>query len=80
MFYTYVLKSLKDSKYYIGHTNNIENRLKRHNSGQVKSTRNRVPMQVIWSQKFDTRAKSVNKELYLKSLKGGNQFYKIIEN
>lgn len=31
MWYIYVLKSLKDSKYYTGFTNNIELRLDKHN-------------------------------------------------
>ncbi|MFH1191710.1 MAG: GIY-YIG nuclease family protein, partial [Candidatus Omnitrophota bacterium] len=27
MYYVYILRSLKDSKYYTGYTNNLENRL-----------------------------------------------------
>jgi len=31
MFYTYVLQSQKNSRYYIGSTNNLERRFKEHN-------------------------------------------------
>ncbi|MBU1101156.1 MAG: GIY-YIG nuclease family protein, partial [Bacteroidetes bacterium] len=27
MYYTYILKSLKDNRHYYGHTSNLENRL-----------------------------------------------------
>ena len=38
MFFVYAIKSLTEERIYIGHTQNIEIRLKYHNSGNVKST------------------------------------------
>jgi len=38
-YYTYVLKSLKDSKLYVGFTDDLKSRLKRHNDGLVESTK-----------------------------------------
>ena len=46
-YYTYVLKSLKDGHFYIGITHDIEKRLKEHNSGKTRSTRNRLPFRLI---------------------------------
>ncbi|PJE51467.1 MAG: hypothetical protein COV29_00585 [Candidatus Yanofskybacteria bacterium CG10_big_fil_rev_8_21_14_0_10_36_16] len=43
-WYIYVLKSKKDSKYFIGSTSNIKNRIEKHNSGATKSTKNRRPL------------------------------------
>ena len=40
MYYTYVLKSLKDGKNYIGSTSDLALRLKFHNEGLNKSTKN----------------------------------------
>jgi len=45
MFYFYILKSEKTGKYYVGSTENFENRLKMHNFGKVKSTKNSKPWQ-----------------------------------
>ncbi|MDQ0969316.1 putative GIY-YIG superfamily endonuclease [Flavobacterium sp. W4I14] len=43
MFYSYILKSEKDGKYYYGSTENLEIRLIKHNRGDVKSTKARRP-------------------------------------
>ena len=43
MYFVYILQSLKDNKRYIGSTNEIQRRVEEHNSGKVKSTRNRIP-------------------------------------
>jgi putative endonuclease len=46
MFYTYVLLSERDHKYYIGFTMNLRDRIKKHNEGKVKSTVGRQPFQL----------------------------------
>jgi putative endonuclease len=38
-YYVYILKSLKDGRYYIGSTSDVMARLKFHNSGLQRSTR-----------------------------------------
>lgn len=78
MYIVYILKSLKDLKYYIGQTENIDDRLRKHNSGQVKSTKLRIPFTVVKCETFQTRSEAMKREYYLKKLKGGNEFKKII--
>lgn len=70
MFYTYVLKSLKNSRFYIGSTNNLQRRLKEHNSGQSKYTKLTAPFILIYQETFQTRKNAVRRELFLKSGKG----------
>lgn len=67
MYYVYLLKSLKDNKYYIGQTNNIYKRLERHNSGLVISTKNRTPFVLIGYETYQTRSESMWREHQLKS-------------
>ena len=56
MTYTvYILISLKDSKRYIGMTSDLNRRLNEHNSGKVKSTKNRRPMKLIYTEEFDSK-------------------------
>ncbi len=43
----YVLFSHKDFLLYIGFSNNIEARVKKHNSGGNISTANRIPLELI---------------------------------
>ncbi len=49
-----------------------------HNRGLVKSTRLRVPFVIVKTESFDTRAEARKRENYLKKLKGGNEFHRII--
>ncbi|MBK7255132.1 MAG: GIY-YIG nuclease family protein [Ignavibacteria bacterium] len=48
MYFTYIIKSVKTGKLYIGQTNNIENRIWKHNSNKVFSTKNRGPWKLIY--------------------------------
>ena len=47
MFYVYILFSSSKSKYYIGQTSDIEDRLNRHNSGFSLSTKYGIPWKLI---------------------------------
>ncbi|MBU1018814.1 GIY-YIG nuclease family protein [Patescibacteria group bacterium] len=76
--YIYILQSEKDKRLYIGQTNNLEDRLKRHNTGQVKATRNRKPLKLIYHKKYKKRAEAMEMEKYLKRLKGGNEFKRLL--
>ena len=78
MYFVYILKSLKDNGFYIGQTSNFDLRLEWHNKGRVQSTRRRIPFVLIKKEEFSTRSEARKRENYLKRLKGGNEFYKII--
>ena len=67
MFYVYVLQSLKDMQFYVGCTNNMEKRLKEHNSGLVKSTNNRRPLKLIYTEICLNKQDATHREKYLKT-------------
>ncbi|MFA5386276.1 MAG: GIY-YIG nuclease family protein [Candidatus Paceibacterota bacterium] len=77
MFYVYLLKSDKDKKYYIGQTNNIEQRLLKHNSGMIKSTRNRRPLNLVGYEKYESRGKAMWRETEIKN--NASKRYKFID-
>ena len=68
-FVLYILQSSKSGKLYIGQTQNLEDRLKRHNSGYSKSTKFETPWEIIYTEEFATRAEAMKREKYLKNLK-----------
>jgi len=68
-FITYILQSQKSGRLYIGQCSDLAARLHRHNAGSVLSTRQGRPWYLIFSEYYDTRAKAVRRERYLKSLK-----------
>ena len=71
MSYTvYIIKSSKDSKRYVGYTENILRRLDEHNNGLVKSTRSRRPLELIYNEEFENKADAFVREKFFKSGKG----------
>jgi len=66
-YYTYVLKSLKDEKYYIGWTDDLINRVHNHNLGKVKATNNRKPLILIYYEACLIKGKAIKREKALKS-------------
>jgi putative endonuclease len=68
MNYAYIVRC-KDGTYYTGWTNDLEKRLKAHNSGNGgKYTRNRFPVELVYSEKFPTKQESQRREYAIKQL------------
>jgi len=66
MFYTYVLRSLKDSKLYIG-WNDLEARIKEHNLGIVFATKGRRPFELVYFEACLSSEKAIRREKQLKT-------------
>jgi len=67
MYYVYVLKSLKDGKFYTGSTNNLKRRFDEHNSGLEKSTSYRKPFELVYYEASRNRRDALRREIYLKT-------------
>jgi len=70
IYYTYVLQSLADNNFYTGFTSDIENRLKMHNNGLVKSTKDRRPLKLIYFEACLNQKDALHREKYLKTTYG----------
>jgi putative endonuclease len=70
MYYVYILQSLKDKSYYTGLTENLESRLKKHNSGDVEYTSTKRTFKIAWYCCFMDKEKALRFEKYLKSGSG----------
>jgi putative endonuclease len=68
--YVYILRSLKDGMFYVGFTTNLQSRLKSHNKGLVTSTKNRVPLELVYWEGCLNQADATQREKYLKSAWG----------
>lgn len=66
MYYVYVLKSLNNSWYYVGLSQDPIKRLSEHNSGKTRSTKSRRPYRLIYTKKFENRKDARDYEKYLK--------------
>jgi putative endonuclease len=68
MFYVYILVSEKKGvRFYVGMTEDVEERLKEHNSGKTKSTKGYLPWKLFKTESFQTRIEARKKEKYLKT-------------
>jgi len=67
MFYTYVLKSLKDGGLYIGFCKDLKVRLPQHNKGLVPSTKIRRPLKLVYYEACLNEKKAVEREKALKT-------------
>jgi putative endonuclease len=67
LYYTYVLKSKIDHNLYIGHCDDLKIRLKQHFNGEVKSTRYRRPLELVYFEACRNLEKAVKREKYLKT-------------
>jgi putative endonuclease len=68
MYYLYILKC-KDCSYYVGASKNLTERLKKHNKAQVKYTKSRLPVKLIYKEKYPTFKKASKREKQIKSWK-----------
>lgn len=71
IYYMYYIYSLKcRDGFYIGCTDNFEDRVDRHKKGYIPATANRLPVNLDFYFAIDNKYKAFNFERYLKSGSG----------
>ena len=80
MFYVYLIKTIKGNKKktYVGYTNNLNNRLIKHNSNKGAKSTKGYKWKIIFSKKFTSKKQAMSYEYKLK--KDRRKRKKIIEN
>ena len=72
MFYVYIIKSKKDGNLYTGSTNDLKRRFFEHNKGLCKSTKTRIPFQLVYYEAYvsekDARGREHNLKLRANAL------------
>ncbi len=65
----YVLQSKKDKSTYIGYTNDLKRRFQEHNKGLCRSTKDRIPFEVIAYEAYSAESDARIREKRLKQYK-----------
>ncbi len=65
--YVYILKSLHDSKFYIGCTDDLKRRLREHNRGDSFATKTRTPLMLIYYEAYPHRQDAERREKFFKT-------------
>jgi len=79
MFYVYLLQSDVDSSYYVGFTENLEQRLKQHNNGGSKYTSRKIPWKLVYFEQFNLKSEALKRELFLKKQRNKAFYQNLVE-
>jgi len=63
-YYVYILKSTVDYNFYVGYTVNLKKRIDCHNKGKVYSTRNRIPLNLVYYEYCLNKEDALHREKY----------------
>ncbi|WP_084288333.1 GIY-YIG nuclease family protein [Desulfovermiculus halophilus] len=80
MYYTYVLQSDIDGKFYAGYTKDLKLRFDQHNKGLVESTRNRRPLRLIYYEACLHQGDALHREQYFKTYNGKRFLHKRLKS
>ena len=69
-YYTYVLFSEKDEMKYTGFTKDLNLRFEQHKKGKVKSTKDRLPLKLIYFEACLSKEDALKREKYFKTYYG----------
>ncbi|MEW5874620.1 MAG: GIY-YIG nuclease family protein [Candidatus Zixiibacteriota bacterium] len=67
-FYVYILQNLA-GRFYTGQASDLDDRLKRHNSDRVSSTKGKGPWRIVYKEEFASRAEAIHREREIKRQK-----------
>jgi putative endonuclease len=68
-YFVYILRSQKDGSYYVGSTQDIEERLLRHNQGRSNYTKHKRPWQLVYCEEHPDRSSAMRRENQIKRQK-----------
>ena len=69
MFYVYLIKTIKGNKKktYVGYTNNIKNRLSKHNLNKGARSTKGYKWELVYKKRFNSKNKALSYEYKLKN-------------
>ena len=80
MFYTYILFSDTINKFYVGASENPEERLKKHNAKNKGFTNQTSDWQIVFLKSFDTKSEALAYEKQIKNWKSAIKIQKLISS
>ena len=70
MYYTYVLQSQKDGRFYAGFSEDLRKRIDAHITGKVSVTKRRLPVRLIFYEAYLNKYDALRRERYFKTSRG----------
>jgi len=79
MFFVYVLQSTRLHIFYVGHTDDLTQRIREHQSGRSRFTASRGPWELVNVEVYSTRAEAMKREREIKRRKSRRYIEKLLE-
>jgi putative endonuclease len=79
MYCAYVLRSVKNGRFYTGSTEDWKRRFAEHNDGRSKATKYLRPFEILLVEEFDSKVQAVRRERYLKSGLGRQELTRLLK-
>jgi putative endonuclease len=67
--FIYILQSLKDNSFYIGSSQNPQERLLKHNKASTGYTSRKQPWKIVYTEEFKSKTEALKREKFLKAQK-----------
>jgi len=68
-YIVYILRSLTDGSYYVGSTQDLDERINRHNQGRSKYTKAKRPWELVFTEEHPDRSSAMKRESKIKRRK-----------
>lgn len=78
VWFVYVIQSEIDATYYVGMSQNVQERLHQHNAGKSKYTSGHRPWKLIYMEEAGTSLNARKREKYFKSAAGKKHLQKLL--
>ena len=75
----YIIQSLTDGSYYVGHTHDLPLRVVHHNDGWTISTKAGRPWKVVYSEPYASKGEAMRREREIKRMKSRVFIERLIE-
>jgi putative endonuclease len=79
-YFTYIIKSQRNGKYYVGSSDDVQRRLQDHNWSRTPSTKTGIPWKLVYFEKYDTRSEAMTREYEIKAKKSKSYIDFLIQN
>ncbi|PCH69194.1 MAG: excinuclease ABC subunit C [Bacteroidetes bacterium] len=80
MYFVYIIKSKIDDSLYIGYTQDLAIRLRKHNTAKSGYTSRKKPWIVVYTEQFNDKFPAIKREIFLKEQKNRNFYDSLIES
>jgi putative endonuclease len=80
MFYVYLLQTDVDASFYVGFTENPEQRLIQHNNGESMYTRRKTPWKMVYIENYNSKSEALKREKFLKKQRNKDFYQRLVKS